>query len=337
MELLPDFRLHRPDSIAAAVQLRKADAASRFLAGGTDLMASLRKGLVEATSIIDLSAIGELRNITPSANGLSIGAGVTLEALIASLAVARDYPVLAQAALTIAGPTHRAVATVGGNLCVETRCRFYNQSDTWRTAIDYCLKHRGGECRVAKKSGRCYAAFSGDLAPALLVLDATVEIASPQGRRRIPLAEMYADDGLAFLRLGSGELLVGVHVPPPKGVGQGRLHAAYDKVRVRSAIDFPLAGAAVALRREGERLVELRIACTGVGSSPQALEGLAELVGGPLDDALLAQVERKVSKTITAMETTVVSSRYRRRVTLNLVRRLIRQLYEGSAGKATAT
>ena len=147
-----------------------------------------------------------------------------------------QYRALAQAAAAIAGPGHRVMATVGGNLCLDTRCIYYNQSEWWRSANAYCLKNRGDICHVAPQGQRCHAAFSGDLAPALLVYGAEVDIAGPQGQRRIALSDLYVEDGKAHLALAKGELVVAVHLPAPPPP------SAYEKVRVRGAIDFPLGG-----------------------------------------------------------------------------------------------
>lgn len=319
MELLPNFKLERPRSIAEAVTARSGTV--RFLAGGTDLLAALRHGLVRTDTVVDLSQVAELRGIHDEGQGLRIGAGTTLETLAGDPLVARDYPALAEAALAIAGPTHRVVGTVGGNLCLDTRCRFYNQSEPWRTANDFCMKLDGDTCRVAPKSNRCYAAYSGDLAPALMVHGAVAEIAGPAGLRHTALAEIYADDGIGYLKLAPGELLVAVRVPLVAGLRSG-----YQKVRVRGAIDFPLAGVAVALRFENNQLKDLRVATTGADSRPLLISGLEALCGIALDDAL-AQLDKLLRKQVGPMETTITPAAYRRRVLPVLARRVIGRLH----------
>jgi 4-hydroxybenzoyl-CoA reductase subunit beta len=319
METLPDFRLLRPRSVADALNARAASSGARFLAGGTDLLANMRHGLVGADTLIDLGAVAELKELRADAAGLRIGAGVTLETLGAHSVVQRDYSALAEAALSIAGPTHRAVGTVGGNLCLDTRCRFYNQSASWRAGNDFCMKKEGDACRVAKSATRCYAAFSGDLAPALMVLGAVAEIAGPQGRREMPLAENYADDGIAWLTLAPEELLVAVRVPA------AGLKSGYGKIRVRAALDFPLAGVAVALTQKEGCLDLLRIAVTGTDSRPILIAGLDALCGTTPDQAE-ARLDKLMRKQIGPMETTVTSASYRRRVVPVLARRLLRRL-----------
>lgn len=321
MEMLPEFRLHRPRTVGDAVALRSAHPAARFLAGGTDLMPAMRRGLADTSDLIDLSAVAGLSGIEAGGQGLRIGAATSLAQLAASAAVLDGYGVLAQAALCVAGPTHRVTATVGGNLCLDTRCRYYNQSESWRRANSYCMKLGADACRVARKATRCFAAFSGDLAPALLVLDAQVEIAGKGASRRVPLGQLYVDDGKNFLALAADELLVAVHVPARTG-----WRAAYEKARLRAAVDFALAGVAVALRCADGRLEELRIACTGTNAFPLSLQGLEALRGRRVDAQTLAQVDKLFEEQINIMETTVSSSLYRRRVGINLIHRLLRRL-----------
>jgi len=321
MEMLPEFQLHRPRSVGDAISLRAAHPGARFLAGGTDLMPALRRGLVDARDLIDLSGVAGLAGIGATEQGLRIGAATTLEDLAQSSEVLDRAAVLAQAALCVAGPTHRVAATVGGNLCLDTRCRYYNQSESWRSANNYCLKLLGDGCRVARKATRCFAAFSGDLAPALLVLDAEVEIAGTGAVRRAPLAQLYADDGIKFLNLAPQELLVAVHVPMRPG-----WHVAYEKVRLRAAIDFALAGVAVAVLCKDGCIEDLRVACTGTNSFPLRLGGLENLRGKRLDESFLAQVDKRFEEQVNIMETTVASSLYRRRATMSLIRRLLLRL-----------
>ncbi len=207
------------------------------------------------------------------------------------------YPVVAEAAGSIAGPTHRMMGTVGGNLCLDTRCIYYNQSDWWRGAINHCLKTTGEICHVAPKSrGVCFATFSGDLAPALLTLGAEVDIAGPAGRRTLPLEKLYIGfarqdqpvtetqgDGKYYLSLRPGEFVAAV-----RAQGQPGLRSGYDKIRIRRSIEYPVCGVAVALRRDADTLADLRVAFTGTNPRPVLLDGTAKLCGGPLDARVLA-------------------------------------------------
>jgi 4-hydroxybenzoyl-CoA reductase subunit beta len=325
MSSLPDFHYLRPATALDAIRLRAAHPASQFIAGGTDLLPNMRRGLVDSEAVIDLTGIAELAEITEANHGLRIGSGVSLAQIAAHPVVAARLPALAQAAASVAGPTHRSAATLGGNLCLDTRCSYYNQSEAWRAGNNYCMKRDGDGCRVAKKSKRCYAAFSGDVAPALIALDAEVEILGAEGVRRQPLIELYCDDGMQWLTLAPGELVLAVQIPLDDS-----WRSAYEKVRVRGAIDFPLAGVAVALRREAGKLAGLRIALTGVASQPLRIDGLDALLGKPLDTATLEAISEQADLANRSMKTTLVDVLYRRGVSLVLARRLTKRLWDAA-------
>lgn len=317
---LETFRLIHPGDVPAAIAARRASAGSSYLAGGTDLIANLRRGIGRPPVLIDLSGIAELRGIDCGEAATRIGAGVTLAALARSTAIRERCTAVAQAAESVAGPGHRNAATVGGNLCLDTRCLYYNQSQWWRRANGYCLKRDGEICHVAPQGARCHAAFSGDLAPALLVLGAEVEIAGPGARRRVPLTGLYSEDGRAHLTLAPEELLVAVHLPPRAPA------SAYEKARVRSAMDFPIAGVAVALGMQSDAITMLRVGVTGTNSRPLLIEGLEPLIGRPLDTSALAQLDKLVQKQVRPMRTTMISGNYRRLAAAALACRLASQL-----------
>jgi 4-hydroxybenzoyl-CoA reductase subunit beta len=340
---LSPFELLTPASVDEAVMMRQSQPESRFLAGGTDLVANLRHGLGQPTALIDLAGIRELREIRIDsgtwrrpfvgapprrplhASWLRIGACVTLAQLESHPDVSARAAIIVRAAATVAAPAHRNAATIGGNLCLDTRCVFYNQSDWWRAANGYCLKLGGNTCHVAPTGAQCYAAYSGDLAPALMVLGAEAEIAGGHGRRTLPLTELYGANGRAHLRLAADELLVAVRVPLVPIV------ADYAKARTRGAIDFPLAGVAVALQRDGEALAMLRVALTGTGSRPFLLLGTDELAGRPLDEAALAKLGKMIQSQVSPMRTTMTPAHYRRRAAAALAVRLARTLYAAAA------
>jgi 4-hydroxybenzoyl-CoA reductase subunit beta len=322
---LADIRLAQPATVKEAIAARLRHPGSRFVAGGTDLIVNMRRGIVSPDLLVDLSGIDELSEITTDDHGLTIGAGVTLAALARNPEIGTRYRALAQAAEAIAGPGHRVLATVGGNLCLDTRCIYYNQSEWWRSANAYCLKNRGDVCHVAPQGQRCHAAFSGDLAPALLVFGAELDIAGADGQRRIPLSDLYVEDGKAHLALADGELIVAVHLPanPPP--------SAYAKVRTRGAIDFPLAGVAVTLASAGAKVVSLRVALTGTNSRPFLLAGTDAFAGRSVDDKLLQEIDRLVQKQVQPMRTTLASANYRRLAAAGLARRLIARLAGNAA------
>ncbi len=314
------FRVVEPADVAAATAAHAGEPGSRYLGGGTDLLVNLRRGLGTPALLIDLRGIAELDGLACMAGGARIGAGVTLARIAADPEFRARYPALCEAAAAVAGPAHRNVATVAGNLCLDTRCIYYNQSEWWRGANAYCLKYRGDVCHVAPQGRHCHAAFCGDLAPALLVLGASIEVAGRAGRRRMPLAELYRDDGLAHLTLAADELLVAAELPadPPP--------SAYAKLRVRGSVDFPLAGVAVALRAEEGRLSILRVALTGTNSRPFLLDGTDNLLGRPLDATVLRHLDRLVQKQVHPMRTTLLQSNYRRVAAAALARHLAARL-----------
>ena len=337
MDALPEFTVVRPRTLNELLAARAAHADSRLLGGGTDLVVNIRRGIVAPPVLIDANGVAELRAISADARALEIGASVTLAELAAHPDVVRYYPVVAQAAGHIAGPTQRNMGTVGGNLCLDTRCIFYNQSEFWRDANHHCLKTTGDICHVAPKSrGVCFATFSGDLTPALLTLDAEIDLAGPAGRRTMPLGDLYIGyarqdepvtetngDGKYFLSLRQGEIVTGVRARNTPG-----LRSAYDKIRIRRSIEYPVTGVAVALRREGDKLMDLRVAFTGTNPRPVRLAGTAELCGGALDARVLASLDALVRDQIMAMKTTFTPGHYRRRVAGILARRLLQRLFQ---------
>jgi 4-hydroxybenzoyl-CoA reductase subunit beta len=322
MEVLPEFVVRHAETPQEATRLLAGDADARILAGGTGLVANMRLGLGAPSVLVSLDRLQGFRDVTDLGGVLRLGAGVTLSRLATDADVARCAPALATAAATVAGPAHRSAATLGGNLCLDTRCVFYNQNETWRVSIGHCLKTRGDICHVAPRGKRCHAAYSGDLAPVLLVLGAEVEIAGPGGVRRAPLGALYRDDGAQHLALARGEFLTAVLAP----VARPGTRVAYRKARVRGAIDFPLAGVAVALETEDGRVRDLRVALTGTNPCPLLLAGTGEFRGQTPDQALLDGLVKLVQRQAGPQRTTVTSSNYRRQVAAAIARRLVSEL-----------
>jgi 4-hydroxybenzoyl-CoA reductase subunit beta len=336
MDALPEFQLLRPKSVSEVLAARAAYPNSQLLGGGTDLVVNIRRGIVAPPVLIDMNHVGELHAIKADARGIELGASATLSEIARHSDVGEHYPVVAQASAIVAGPTQRNMGTVGGNLCLDTRCIYYNQSEWWRSANNHCLKTTGEICHVAPKSrGVCFATYSGDLAPALLTLGAEIDIAGPDGRRTVPLNSLYIGfarqdvpvtetmgDGKYFLSLRPGEFVTAVRAKNTRG-----LRSAYDKIRIRRSIEYPVAGVAVALRREGKNLADLRVAFTGTNPRPVLLEGTVELCGRPLGDGVLKKLDDLVRDQIMAMKTTFTPGHYRRRMASVLARRLVVRLF----------
>ena len=325
MNVLPEWELLTPASIDEVRAVRAHHPGSRFLGGGTDLVVNLRRGIGDPpATLIDLNRVADMKGLDVDADRIRIGAGVTIRELAGDAEVCARFPGLAAAAGSIAGPTHRNMGTVGGNLCLDTRCIYYNQSEWWRAANRYCLKYGGEICHVAPKSRICYATFSGDLAPALTILDAAeVEIAGAEGGRTLPLESLYTGDGERYLALEPDEFVVAVRARRPAALRTG-----YDKVRVRQSIDYPLAGVAAGVIREGDRVTDLRLAFTGTNPRPLRLAGTEELCGRALDDATMQRLSSLVRRQVMAMRTTFTSGHYRRHAAGVLARRLVRRLFD---------
>jgi 4-hydroxybenzoyl-CoA reductase subunit beta len=325
---LDPFELHRPTSIDETVRLA-GDLAGRFdyLAGGTDLLPNYKMHLNLRPHLIALDAVDGL---TGHAAG-RIGAMERLADLERDAAFLDEFPAVADAVREVATPLVRASGTVGGNLLVETRCFFFNQSYFWRASLGFCLKADGDRCHVVPQKERCYATFSGDLAPPLLALDAEVEVAGATGRRRMPLAALYdaTGDGIRRTRLAPGELLVAVHLPENARGQRGR----YKKLRVRPSYDFPELGVAVAGRWEnGGRVEQLRLAVGGAESFPRCFDELTDpLAGSVLTDARVRALGEAVAQRVRPVHNTFLLPDYRRRMVAVYVRRAIAEAREGRA------
>lgn len=328
LHTLPDFTLERPATLDQALSALAHEPGTRAIAGGTDLLPNMRHGLAAPPRLIDLSGLGGMAEIGIDPSGaLELGAGVTLARLACDPDLARHLPALAEAARAAAGPGHRSAATLGGNLCQDTRCIFYNQSAWWRQANGYCLKRDGDTCHVAPQGKRCHAAFCSDLAPVLLAQHAEIELQSSRATRRMPLADLYQDDGADHLLLEPDELLTRVFVPAPVP-GQ---HCGYRKARVRAAMDFPLAAVAVTLALRAGVVERLTVGISGTNSRPLLLEGLDMLRGQAVDATLLAAVGKAVQKQVSPMRSTTTESNYRRQVAATLAQRLVRALADEAA------
>ncbi|WP_029133527.1 4-hydroxybenzoyl-CoA reductase subunit beta [Sedimenticola selenatireducens] len=325
MSLLNEFRFIRPETTAQAVTALAGSTDTRVLCGGTDLLPNLRRGLVSPGALVDVSRLESLQQISWEDDRLTLGAAITLEELANEPRLNRHFPALVKAILSVAGPSHRAAASLGGNLCQDTRCIFYNQSDWWRRSNDYCLKYRGELCHVMPKGDRCYATYHGDIAPVLMALGAQIDIIGPGGSRRLPLDGLYQENGSHHLSLEPGELVSTIILPR-----HVQWHSGYEKVRVRDAIDFPLAGVAAALRREGDTLAQLRLVVTGTNSIPIRVD-LSQLEGGTWSDEAAEEMAKAIRKAVNVLKTTVTGPKYRRRVVMAMAKRLVSQLWQQAA------
>ncbi len=308
---LPEFKLLRPRTVTEAVDLLgRHKGKIQIIAGGTDLIPSMRQRLFAPPYVMDIRGIEELRRIrTVPGQGVEIGALVTLTAIEDSEFLRRNYRVLHEAAGTVASPILRNLGTLGGNLCLDTRCLWYNQSLTWRKSCGFCIKKDGDLCHVAPGGRKCWAVFSGDTAPALLCLGAEVEISGPRGTSRVPLGRLYTNVGDARVNLEKDELLTRVFLPESSAGWRG----AYMKLRIRGSIDYPLAGVAVALKKPNGKVEDARVAITAVNPAPLLVPGAEHaLRGREVDEHSATVVGELAARVAKPLTTSALTPEYRR-------------------------
>ena len=322
---LPKFEFIQPHSLQEACSLlREHDRKTALLAGGTALMVGLRHRLNTPAVVIGLKGLTALDYVTRNeSGGLSIGSMATLETLEKSPLVIKECALLAQAVQLVAVPPIRHGATIGGNLCLDTRCIYHNQSEFWRTPQRACFKRGGEICYAVEKGRRCQAVYQGDLAPVLITLGAQVKIASANGEKIIPLAEFFTGRGEKPNVLKPDEILVEIRIPPS---GQGAV-GAYEKLRVREGMDFPMAGVAVMVNRNRSGIIEkARLVLGAVGSSPIEVPKAAGFLEGqkPTED-LLQRVSREVVDSARPAGNLAMDASYRKKMVGVLVKRALRR------------
>ncbi|HXE90688.1 MAG TPA: FAD binding domain-containing protein [Terriglobales bacterium] len=308
---LPEFKLLRPRTMTEAVDLLGTHAPDvQIIAGGTDLIPSLRQRLFAPRYVLDIRSIAELNGIRViPGQGVEIGALTTLTAIEDSEFLRRNYPVLREAAITVASPILRNMGTIGGNICLDTRCLWYNQSLAWRKSCGFCIKKDGDLCHVAPGGAKCWAAFSGDTPPALLCLSAEIELASPRGTRRLPLRDFYTNLGDARIQCERDELLTRVFLPETMAGWRG----AYMKLRIRGSIDYPLAGVAVALKKSNGTVEDARVAITAVNPAPLLVPQAGDALAGKKVDEHVAEVVGELAARIAKpLTTSALTPEYRR-------------------------
>lgn len=319
---LPPFRYLAPRTLDEAAHMLAQEGDSAMLvAGGTDLYPNMKRRQFTPSVLIGLRNLPELQTITGSAqDGLRIGSGVTLSKLAEHLLVREQYPALASAAGLVSTPQLRNAGTIGGNLLLDTRCNYYNQTEFWRHSIGYCMKRDGDTCLVAPGSPRCWAISSADTAPVLVSLGASVRLLSTRGSRLLPVRELFNDDGIQPYTRAADEILSEIVLPPASGLG-----SVYLKLRRRGSFDFPMLGVAVALRQRADGIVEdARITLGAVASHPvEAIAASARLIGQRLTPPLIADVAALAAKPARPLDNADLSMSYRKQVTATYVRRAL--------------
>jgi 4-hydroxybenzoyl-CoA reductase subunit beta len=318
---LPQFKLFRPRTLEEAVDyLAKYSSDIRIVAGGTDLIPSMRQKLFEPQYVVDIRHISDLIGIRRTGSAVEIGALTTLTAVEHSHLLQQHYPVLTEAAATVASPVLRNMGTIGGNICLDTRCLWYNQSLTWRQSCGFCIKKDGDLCHVAPGGKKCWAAFSADTPPALLCLSAEIEIVGPKGARRLPLQEFYTGIGDNYRKLQPNELLTRVFLPESSADFCG----IYRKLRIRGSIDYPLAGVAMAVKRSNGHISDARVAITAVNPAPMIVKGVSQaLQGKVVDEALAETIGDLAARTAKPLTTSALTPEYRREMIRVFTKRVV--------------
>jgi len=315
---LKEFKHYEPGTLSEVCGLLKehGDKAT-VIAGGTDLIVRMKYGVTRPLHLISLKRVEGLNNISEIEKTLHIGALATLTQVRSSSLVKERYPVLAEAALAVGAAQLQNMGTIGGNICLEPRCWYFQQGNSWRQSRPNCFKNGGAVCYMAKGSKRCYALYSGDTAAALLALGAMVRLVSSGGERTIPLEKFFNDDGIHHTDLLSGEVLAEVILPPPAGEQRG----TYLKYRKRGAVDFPIVGVAAVINEQPDLPPHIRIAVTGAGSLPFLIAIPEDIISGKsLTSEMiiqLAEAARKQAKPVSHME---VSPIYRKQLVGVLVK-----------------
>jgi len=314
---LPWFEHRAPRSVAEAAKILAGEGARAMLiAGGTDLLPNMKRRHQAPQVLVSLGAIPELKNFS-NGSGTSYGSALTLTQVFQN---EKTPAALRHAAIQVATPHIRNMGTLGGNLCLDTRCNYYNQSYEWRKAIDFCLKKDGDICWVATASKRCVAVSSTDTAPALIALNAAVTLVSAQGEREVKVADLYRNDGIEYLSRRPDEILTEVRVPDG-------WKSTYWKLRRRGSFDFPILGVAVALRFDQETIIDAMIALGAVASRPFLVEKAGEfLKGKKLTDEVIAEAAGMVANRAKPMDNTDMDLYWRKEVADDFAGYALREL-----------
>ncbi len=330
---LPPFRYHRPGTVGEAVALLAEHAGDVLpVAGGTDLMPNMKHRLFEPGHLVALKGVAELRGIGEVDGYLRIGAAETLTSVSTNPRVRERFPSLAAAAGHVAGPQLRNMGTLGGNLCLDTRCTYYNQSAFWRGALGHCLKKDGTVCHVTRVGKKCVAAHSADTPPVLMTLEAAAVLVGPAGRREVPVREFFVADGIANTVREPGEIVTELRIP----LRSAGWRTGYAKLRQRSSIDFPLLTVAVAADVDDRGSVRtLAGVVTGLGARPRELSGWQEIAEGRvLNDDVVTELAERAFKQCHPLENIIVDPEWRRAMVPVYVRKALDEVrVPGRAGR----
>ncbi len=325
---LHEYRYHRPRTLEEALALLAEHGAGILpIAGGTDLMPNMKHRLFTPAHLVGLKGVAELHGIAVEDGELVIGAAETLATVSRHPLVREHAPSLARAAGRVAGPQLRNMGTIGGNLCLDTRCTYYNQTFFWRQALGFCLKKDGDVCHVTKVGKKCVAAHSADTPPVLMTLGAAADLASPDGTRSVAVADFFVADGINNTVRAADEIVTRIRIPLPRP----GTRTSFQKVRQRESIDFPLLNVAVAAVVTGDGVVsDLRMVVSALGSRPRAVSGLDRIVAGrALDEETIEAVARRAFEQCHPLTNIIVNPDWRRAMVPVYVRRALAELAGG--------
>jgi 4-hydroxybenzoyl-CoA reductase subunit beta len=321
---LPRLHYLRPRTVDEASEMAASNPGSMFIAGGTDLVPNLKRRQFDVSTLISLNAVANGATVQgDTTRGLDIRAGATLDELAAHPALDGPYRALAQACGLVSTPQVRMMGTLGGNLLVDPRCNYYNQTYSWRKAVGFCMKKDGQICLVARSSPRCWAVSSSDSAPVALALNADVTLQGVEGIRTIPAASLYKDDGIDYITKRRDEVITTIHLP----AAEGRVTSAYWKLRRRPSFDFPILGVAVAITWDDGVVGHARGALGAVGSQPVDITALLQpLQGTRPDGEAIARVAEAADKPSRPLDNTDLSHYWRKRMTKVYIERALREV-----------
>ena len=325
---LPPFRYHRPTTVHEAISLMgEYTGSAMYVAGGTDLVPNMKHRLFEPEHVIALKGIGDMQGILEADGRLRIGAAETLSTIATNPSVLESFPALATAAAHVAGPQLRNAATIGGNVCLDTRCTYYNQTEFWRQALGYCLKKDGDVCHVTKVGKKCVAAHSADTPPVLMTLDAIAVLEGPDGRREVPVRDFFVADGIANTKRTPSEILTHVEIP----LASALRRQAYTKLRQRKSIDFPLLTVALSAECDDDGTIRtIDGIVTGLGSRPRVLSGWTDVAQGrKLDDEVVEELAARAHKQCHPLENIIVDADWRRAMVPVYVKRALAMVRNG--------
>ena len=322
---LHTYQYHRPGTVDEAIALLVEHSGDVMpIAGGTDLVPNMKHKLFTPGHLVSLRGIDELRGIREDDAGFTIGAATSLDEVARDARVLEVLPSLARACSLVSGPQLRRMGTIGGNVCLDTRCTYYNQTLFWRKALGYCLKKDGTACHVVKGGTRCVAAHSADTATALLPLEAELRIVGPEGERTTEITSFFTSDGVWNKRMEQGELLVSIRVPRPAS----STRHSFQKLRARNSIDFPMLNLAARLDFGPEGVItDLQMAASAMGSYPRKLGKLdAIAVGNALTEQVVDELAEQAFRQCHPLDNIPVDAEWRRAMVPVLVRRALSEI-----------